>query len=226
MKKSTVCNGNLIITKENESHYTYLTEVSGSIYIRQGATFTAPALTKSGYIDISEGATFTAPALTEVSGYIYIRQGATVNTPHTKNLNYKSVDRTLFVIESENTSKGIKIYSGYVIESIKDNKPIKRVCFVSEKDGFYAHGETIKQSISDLQFKIVAEKLKNDPINPDTIVSINHYRTVTGACELGVKSWIEANSIKVDKMRADELLPLLRKTHAYGLERFEKLITF
>ena len=40
-----------------------LTEVSGSVNVRKGATFDAPALTKSGYVDVREGATFDAPLL-------------------------------------------------------------------------------------------------------------------------------------------------------------------
>ena len=55
--------GNLEITTENASQYENLTEVTGWLYIREGATLTAPALTKTGWLDIREGATLTAPAL-------------------------------------------------------------------------------------------------------------------------------------------------------------------
>ncbi|WP_316745154.1 hypothetical protein, partial [Pedobacter antarcticus] len=58
-------NGNLIITTENQTSYKKLTEVSGYIDVRQGATLTAPALTKSGSIYVRQGATLTAPALTK-----------------------------------------------------------------------------------------------------------------------------------------------------------------
>ena len=34
--------------------------------------------------------------------------------------------------------------------------------FIANKDSFYAHGETLKKAIGDLQFKLVAEKLKKD----------------------------------------------------------------
>ena len=62
--------GNLEITTENASQYENLTEVTGWLYIREGATLTAPALTKIGGLDIREGATLTAPALTKVGGII------------------------------------------------------------------------------------------------------------------------------------------------------------
>ena len=71
--------GNLEITTENASQYENLTEVIGWLYIREGATLTAPALTEvTGGLYIREGATLTAPALTEVIGGLYIREGATI----------------------------------------------------------------------------------------------------------------------------------------------------
>lgn len=36
--------------------------------------------------------------------------------------------------------------------------------FVAQQDKYTAHGKTIKQAIQDLEFKKIAEKLKNEPI--------------------------------------------------------------
>ena len=224
--KELKISGNLIVTTENQNNFKNLTK-SGSIDVQQGATLTAPALTEvSGYIDVYEGATLTAPALTEVSGSIDVRQGATLNIPQLKGLSYKSVDKTLFVVEQERTSKGVKIYSGYVITKISDGKAVKNQCFVAEKDNYTAHGDTVKKAISDVQFKIVAEKLKSEPISEDTIVTINHYRLITGACEMGVNSWMEQNKQVTDGIKAKNFLPILEKTGAYGLDRFKELINF
>ena len=58
-----------------------LTEVSGSLTIKNGCTFTAPELTKvSGFVDIHKGATFTAPKLTN-TGYVSVHEGATFSAP-------------------------------------------------------------------------------------------------------------------------------------------------
>ena len=38
--------GNIIITKENQKDFKNLTEVSGSIYVSENATLTAPKLEK------------------------------------------------------------------------------------------------------------------------------------------------------------------------------------
>jgi len=90
-------------------------------------------------------------------------------------------------------------------------------------DGRYsAHGETLKKAKDDLFFKVNAEKIKNNPIKKDTIITIEHYRIVTGACEQGVKHWMEQNGV-AENIKAIDLLPILRKTNAYGLSKFEKL---
>ena len=76
--------GDLIIKKENKVDYSDLVEVSGSVYVQEGATFTAPALAKSGSVYVQEGATFTAPALKEVSGSVDVQEGATFTAPALK----------------------------------------------------------------------------------------------------------------------------------------------
>lgn len=66
----------------------------------------------------------------------------------------------------------------------------------------HAHGDTLKKAKEDFQFKIISEKLKNDPIKPNTKITINYYRLVTGACELGVKSWMAANKMTKESYTA------------------------
>jgi hypothetical protein len=138
----------------------------------------------------------------------------------------KNVDEFCFVIESEKTSKGIKIYSGYNFISMSENVINKQVSFVSEKDGFTAHGETIKKSISDLHFKIVSDTLKKEPIKKETIIDVKYYRLITGACDFGVKNWMKENGMTKESYKAVDLFPILKKTNAYGFEKFKQLITF
>lgn len=55
--------------------------------------------------------------------------------------------------------------------------------------------------------------------------SIQYYRLLTGACEFGVREWMKDNKID-EGITAKELLPILERTNAYGLDKFKKLITF
>lgn len=64
-----------------------------------------------------------------------------------------------------------------------------------------------------------------EPIKEDTILTIQYYRLLTGACEFGVKEWMSSNNIN-EGITAKELLPILEKTNAYGLSKFKQLITF
>lgn len=99
--------------------------------------------------------------------------------------------------------------------------------YISNVGEFYAHGETLEKSIQDLQFKVAAEKYKSEPINADTIVSIDRYRAITGACEMGVNMWLKENGMSdVLEIKASELLPILKKTNAFGYEKIKGLVTF
>jgi len=97
--------------------------------------------------------------------------------------------------------------------------------YVVTKDGYSAHGKTLKQANEDVNFKIASEKLKNEPILEDTIVTVKHYRLITGACEVGVKSWMQENQIE-EGLTAKELLPVLERTNAYGVAKFKSLISW
>jgi hypothetical protein len=104
------------------------------------------------------------------------------------------------------------------------------------KGNYSAHGETLKKANEDVQFKIVAEKLKKEPIKPDTEFTVKYYRLLTGACDMGCRNWmqqhnipfdvIEGNTVEKKPITAKELLPLLEKSNAYGIDRFKSLITF
>ena len=60
-------------------------EFAGYVYLKQGATLTAPKLVKvSGYVYLKQGATLTAPKLVEVSGCVDLQQGATLTAPKLK----------------------------------------------------------------------------------------------------------------------------------------------
>lgn len=145
-------------------------------------------------------------------------------------------DRIIFYVEKVKTSKGIKIYTGFLKIKVIDGKVAGEPGFIAEKEGYTAHGETLKKAIVDLQFKIVAERLKNEPIQEDTEITVMYYRTVTGACDSGCRDFMDRNGIpyRVDAgrtveespMKAKDLLPILEKSDAYGVSKFKSLISW
>jgi hypothetical protein len=189
----------------------------------------------SGFVEVREGAKFSAPQLTEVSGSVYVLEGAKFSAPQLRSngeylfigknkYKYSRIDGVTFYIESKKTTKGIELISGIYDLKLSDSIPVFKNGFIAQKDGFSAHGETVKKAISDLQFKIQSEKLTNSPITMNTVITDNYYRLITGACEMGVKNWRESNGITVEEITVAELLPILEKTNAYGVERFKSLI--
>ena len=214
-------------------------------------TLTAPALTTIGNDCLRSNASFTtltAPALTTIGDYC-LRSNAsfTTLTIGKKQLDVRNVDGYCFVIESKKTSKGIKIYTGYNLLGLEKKVIKKQECFVSEKDNFFAHGETVKKSIQDLQFKIVAEKIKKEPIKKDTRFDVQYYRLLTGACDMGCRDFmikhklpydilqkgtLQEETIFVDSNKtkttisAFDLFKILEKDEPDGFEKFKSLINW
>jgi hypothetical protein len=136
------------------------------------------------------------------------------------------------------------IRDGILCEVLNKRKNVYKIKIVGNFNESYliiegnysAHADTLKKAKSDLQFKIISEKLKKEPITKDTLLTVKYYRLITGACRSGCENWMKQNNIpyKIDgddiielnPITAKELLPILERSSAYGLETFKKLITF
>src|ERR1039458_1277881 len=77
-----------------------------------------------------------------------------LKTGYNKKKNYCFFDGILSKVESVTEKKGYVIY-------------LTPLGFISQKGDFTAHGITVKKSIQDLEFKIIAEKLKKEPITKE-----------------------------------------------------------
>ena len=232
--------GDLTIRRGDNTDYSKLTEVTGYLYIHSDAkldnlTTVGDSLhinsdAKLDNLTIVGGDLYIhsdakLDNLTTVGGSLHIKSDAKLEAAFLKDLKWKAVDRDMFIIESTKSKADITIYKGYNAKGVKDNVIEREDCYVAECGKFYAHGKSIKKAVEDLQFKLISEKLKNEPINKDTVIDIKYYRLVTGACEFGVKSFIESNGLK-ESYKASELLPILESKHAYGVEKFKSLLTF
>ena len=99
-------------------------------------------------------------------------------------------------------------------------------CFIAEKDGYYAHGGSIREALTDLQFKLDEQKdypeiIKN--INEKGYFGANDYRLLTGACKQGTNKFIEDNNYTWDdKMNIKDVL-IITKGH-YGHEKLCEFI--
>ena len=117
--------------------------------------------------------------------------------------NYISVDR-IFCEKIEQKGK--------VIKCKKINKE-EYFYVVTDGNGLHAHGKTIQEAKVDLKYKITKKDLsvyKN--IDKDKKYSYDDcivmYRSVTGACQYGVKQFIENNKIKKKSYSVNEIIKL------------------
>lgn len=107
----------------------------------------------------------------------------------------------------------------YKVKKINQEKEF----FLIVEGDFSAHGDTLKEAKKDLEFKILQDRIKKEPIYPDTIISVDKYRAITGACTHGVQMWLKENKITEKEMKAQDLFPLLQETNAFGFDSFSKL---
>lgn len=94
-------------------------------------------------------------------------------------------------------------------------------CFVVEKDGFYAHGATVKKAVQDLEFKLCKERgieqyqgytLDSPPVD------YMFYRVMTGACQMGTEEFMRSHGIdSTDKYTIRQVIELTKGE--YGHDR-------
>ena len=103
-----------------------------------------------------------------------------------------------------------------------------KISYVARSGDKFSHGETIEKSISDLRYKISSRDASRfssweiDDIKPIEEL-IEAYRVVTGACEAGVKMFLENKNLSSDKMSVQEAIALTE--NQYGHECFKNFFT-
>lgn len=85
---------------------------------------------------------------------------------------------------------------GKILSRFKNGKWGSKNCVAAVRDGVSAHGETAKEALRDLKFKLAesrgAEQYEN--VGLDDVFSLDDmilmYRIITGACAFGVSHFI------------------------------------
>jgi hypothetical protein len=108
---------------------------------------------------------------------------------------------------------------------LKDIGKDKIYYLVTDGNGKYAHGDSIKEAKGDLIYKIsnrdVSQYQNIDLDEKYSFVEcISMYRSITGSCSTGVKNFIETNGIKKQSYSVNDII-LLTKNN-YGNESFNK----
>jgi hypothetical protein len=211
--------------------FDHVTEI-GDNFLKNDNSITkliAPNLTTVGNYFLFYNKTLAeliAPNLTTVGDY-FLCYNKTLAEVSFKNFSAKvlKIDRTTFIANSTKSIGDVTVMNGYVFKSMTNDVINKYVCFVASFDGFYAHSDTAKKAIEDVKFKSIQEKLAKSPIYNDTMITVNHYRAITGACEMGCNEFIKQHNLTdLTEIKASDLVVLLEKSNAYGVEKFKSLL--
>jgi len=133
-------------------------------------------------------------------------------------VNAKDIDGLTTILKSSKKVGGFTIHKA-------EYYPNKEDCFVAEKDGFYAHGKTVKDAVSDCNFKFMQKTLNVDDLVKDIkergTFTKQDYRLITGACSFGVDKFCGENNISGEKLVIKEVLRLT--ADSYGGEKIREL---
>jgi hypothetical protein len=133
------------------------------------------------------------------------------------------------------------VYADGICKKLKSQKKIgeievfecedflqKNISYVVKRNNTFSHGETIKKAIEDMRYKVSGRdvsEFESWKDNPDQEVTIDDaiaaYRTITGACEFGVKEFVK--SIEVPKKLTPRLILKITKGH-FGNDDFGKFL--
>ena len=157
-------------------------------------------------------------------------QGKTLSKEHFYTLCHKQfvkikhVDGYTMVIFSEKKTGQLTVYKTQYFEDYANGK--KTMQYVVENDKLTAHGDTVKQAVADLQFKIMQSMDVSEHVHrvkESGYITPMDYRLLTGACESGTNRWLTDNGYTWDdKKTIAEVVELTRG--AYGHERLVELL--
>ena len=227
---------------DTKTAFPKLTSVGGYLYARGADTKTAfPKLTSvGGSLDARGADTKTAfPKLTSVGGYLYA-SGADTKTAFRDDIKWNdttndAVARCRAMLLSSFAAAGFSFADGILARIVSQRGPVSRVIICGKTEISYlvtdgeafSHGKTLAEARDGLMFKIG----KRDPAEfkawtLDKTVSkrdaIRAYRTITGACEGGVRSWMETRQTP-ESLTVQEIISLTKG--AYGSDEFRKFFT-
>ena len=132
-------------------------------------------------------------------------------------------DGNIMIIFNKKLVGEFEIYKTQYLEYYRNKEEFQ---YVAKRGEFTAHGATIKEAISDVEFKFlqsqdVKEHVKR--IRKQGYMTANDYRLLTGACRYGTNKWLEENGYTwEDKKSVEEVVEMTKGQ--YGHERLVKAL--
>jgi hypothetical protein len=133
--------------------------------------------------------------------------------------------KQMVLISTKNLAEGIISHkTQYILDYFNDSSKTQ---FVVEKDDVYAHGETLKKAIKDLEFKVLQSKDVQEHvkrIKESKVISPYDYRLLTGSCEYGVNEFLIKNNLTWEsELTLEEALDITKGEYQH--EKFKELLS-
>ena len=177
-----------------------------------------------GWVDLRSLCTLPENTIFKNKGDVYL---SSLNNQKIKyqgvEILIKDIDGETMIITSTKQKGDFIIYkSKYFKGGVLEDLP---QCYITQLGKFYAHGETIKSAITDVEFKYQQENLDVSDlvkkIKKSLVVTDNDYRLLTGACSAGVQEFKKQHRITADKLPLKEVLELTKDS--YGGKKLQEL---
>ncbi len=209
-----------------------LNTVVGFVNIRANAKVDAPELKTVGiYVYVREKAEMKAPALSTVGWCIEAQANANLETNKEIKLNVPGVeDECRRELMREFEAEGYSFADGILAKIVSRRGNVWRVVVCGETEvsyvvsngDAYSHGKTLEEARDSLMYKISSrDTSKFKTWTLDRVVSkaeaIEAYRVITGACEAGVRQWMEQHKTP-DQTTVKGIIELTKD--AYGNKEF------
>ena len=231
MTKDNVFEGDL--TAKAGEVYPY-TRITGNITVPSGVDAGLPVCTSVGdYVYARENAKLSLPVCTSVGGSVDASDNAKLSLPgDVKKNDLTAPSRCRAMLLSSFAAAGFSFADGILARIVSRRGPVSRVVICGKTevsflvtDGeAFSHGKTLAEARDGLMFKIG----KRDPSEfkswkLDRVVTkgeaIKAYRVITGACEGGVRAWMESRQTP-DRITVKGIIDLTKG--AYGAEKFKE----
>ena len=177
-----------------------------------------------GSVDLDSLTTMPENVQFNNQGSVYLRSmdGKHINYLG-KRIAIRHIDGITMIINSSKQKDEFTIYKAQYFKGGKlENLP---KCIIAQRGEYFAHGETIKEAINDVNFKFLQNNLDVNELVQEVknrqTVTVNDYRLLTGACAFGVKNFMEENHITSNELPLNEVLHLTK--NSYGGGRMQEL---
>lgn len=161
------------------------------------------------------------------------------NNPHKRRIgeNVMSNSKNIESITYQGTVYTVKCIDGYVMvidsEKAKGDFTIYKCryfgrfneCIVAKRGDYYAHGDTLKEAVEDVNFKFLQETFDLDTlvseIKSKKTMSVSEYRLITGACRQGCANFRKSKGIESTELPLKEVINITK--NEYGGDRVQEL---